>query len=406
MYICIRDPALQCCWPECTRDPVLTCGSCGISRYCSKDCQVLHWKSGHKIACKRKDRIDFVLFNIPEISQRLLLLDNEPNHGGVAEPLRRWMDTIDIMDSDILGKIYDSKHFLGDMLASKKVAQYLGYYLEREKFESYFWYDLANNEDCPLVPNFLLVNDLTADASFDLYREQVSLEMLLCNVMIHYKICQIHSDLNRRYEVVYQDFEKLESLVRLLPKDLFDIQVGIVGLVYLFYCDNNRVAQGIALGEELYISISEENGVVYPALQTIITDVAYMNIRWGTDINRATQWALVAIDNLCSFVKYDDPITFCDTGFKLAMYVMPDIIRLTKKKECKALYEETEQLIIALYKTIEQLLLTKTNMHKKRFRHIYIMKIHISRITCGKTSGFLCMNKLYLSKIVLKNFQF
>jgi hypothetical protein len=31
----------------------------------SKECQVLHWKSGHKIGCKRKGRVDFALFNIP-----------------------------------------------------------------------------------------------------------------------------------------------------------------------------------------------------------------------------------------------------------------------------------------------------------------------------------------------------
>jgi hypothetical protein len=30
-----------------------------------EECQVLHWKSGHKIGCKRKGRVDFALFNIP-----------------------------------------------------------------------------------------------------------------------------------------------------------------------------------------------------------------------------------------------------------------------------------------------------------------------------------------------------
>jgi hypothetical protein len=32
-------------------------------------CQVLHWKSGHKIGCKRKGRVDFALFNIPRIAK-------------------------------------------------------------------------------------------------------------------------------------------------------------------------------------------------------------------------------------------------------------------------------------------------------------------------------------------------
>jgi hypothetical protein len=63
-----RDPATQCCWPECANAPVLTCGSCGICRY-GKECQVLHWKSGHKIGCKRKGRVDFALFNIPRIAK-------------------------------------------------------------------------------------------------------------------------------------------------------------------------------------------------------------------------------------------------------------------------------------------------------------------------------------------------
>jgi hypothetical protein len=46
--------------------------------------QVLHWKSGHKIGCKRKGRVDFALFNIPRIAKSLMPVDNEPKHGGVA----------------------------------------------------------------------------------------------------------------------------------------------------------------------------------------------------------------------------------------------------------------------------------------------------------------------------------
>jgi hypothetical protein len=51
---------------------------------------VLHWKSGHKIGCKRKGRVDFALFNIPRIAKSLIP-DNERKHGGVAEPIRRYM---------------------------------------------------------------------------------------------------------------------------------------------------------------------------------------------------------------------------------------------------------------------------------------------------------------------------
>jgi hypothetical protein len=46
--------------------------------------QVLHWKSGHKIGCKRKGRVDFALFNIPRIAKSLMPVDNERKHGGVA----------------------------------------------------------------------------------------------------------------------------------------------------------------------------------------------------------------------------------------------------------------------------------------------------------------------------------
>jgi hypothetical protein len=41
----------------------------------------LHWKSGHKIGCKRKGR-GFALFNIPRIAN-LMVVDNERKHGGV-----------------------------------------------------------------------------------------------------------------------------------------------------------------------------------------------------------------------------------------------------------------------------------------------------------------------------------
>jgi hypothetical protein len=35
-----------------------------ICRATAAGCQVLHWKSGHKIGYKRKGRVDFALFNI------------------------------------------------------------------------------------------------------------------------------------------------------------------------------------------------------------------------------------------------------------------------------------------------------------------------------------------------------
>jgi hypothetical protein len=50
--------------------------------------QVLHWKSGHKIAASAKG-VDFALFNIPA-SLNPDACDNERKHGGVAEPIRRY----------------------------------------------------------------------------------------------------------------------------------------------------------------------------------------------------------------------------------------------------------------------------------------------------------------------------
>jgi hypothetical protein len=50
-----RDPATQCV-------VVLTCDPVGSAATAAR-VQVLHWKSGHKIGCKRKGRVDFALFN-------------------------------------------------------------------------------------------------------------------------------------------------------------------------------------------------------------------------------------------------------------------------------------------------------------------------------------------------------
>jgi hypothetical protein len=66
--------------------PVLTCGSVGSAATAAKS---VHWKSGHKIGCKRKGRVDFALFNIRSIAKSLMPVDNERKHGGVAEPIRR-----------------------------------------------------------------------------------------------------------------------------------------------------------------------------------------------------------------------------------------------------------------------------------------------------------------------------
>jgi hypothetical protein len=52
-----EEPTLRCCdAPECTKaehtaGDFKKCARCGAVRYCSKACQVLHWRAGHKREC-------------------------------------------------------------------------------------------------------------------------------------------------------------------------------------------------------------------------------------------------------------------------------------------------------------------------------------------------------------------
>jgi hypothetical protein len=66
----------RCCLPECANSPMRHADPVG-SAYCVK--LKLHWKSGHKIGCKRKGRVDFALFNIPRIAKSLMPADNGPS---------------------------------------------------------------------------------------------------------------------------------------------------------------------------------------------------------------------------------------------------------------------------------------------------------------------------------------
>ena len=49
----LRVQSFQRCWfPECTLRPDLkSCSKCKVARYCTRNCQTLHWKNGHKIEC-------------------------------------------------------------------------------------------------------------------------------------------------------------------------------------------------------------------------------------------------------------------------------------------------------------------------------------------------------------------
>ena len=50
-------PTLTCCatcgTPKTTRRPLNACSQCHTTNYCNRDCQMTHWKTGHKRACKR-----------------------------------------------------------------------------------------------------------------------------------------------------------------------------------------------------------------------------------------------------------------------------------------------------------------------------------------------------------------
>ena len=50
-------PTLACCAacgrPTSTRRPLRSCPQCLVAQYCSRECQVKHWKDGHKRECKR-----------------------------------------------------------------------------------------------------------------------------------------------------------------------------------------------------------------------------------------------------------------------------------------------------------------------------------------------------------------
>jgi len=50
-------PTLPCCatcgTPKTTRRPFKLCSQCHTTHYCNRDCQMNHWRAGHKRECKR-----------------------------------------------------------------------------------------------------------------------------------------------------------------------------------------------------------------------------------------------------------------------------------------------------------------------------------------------------------------
>src|SRR6266496_6695464 len=42
----------QCNLDRCTNDGTMKCGRCHTARYCSKECQIAHWRQTHKRSCQ------------------------------------------------------------------------------------------------------------------------------------------------------------------------------------------------------------------------------------------------------------------------------------------------------------------------------------------------------------------
>jgi hypothetical protein len=73
----------------------------------------------------------------------------------------------------------------------------------------------------------------------------------------------------------------------------------------------------IALLEEMYTRICEENGPADPVLQGVVSEMALL-AESGGDLDRAERWASVAADNLRS--TYATVILVLNEGWTSEMY--------------------------------------------------------------------------------------
>jgi hypothetical protein len=79
----------QCCAGPVRQKPVLTCGSCGICRYCNEvSSAALEERAQDGLQAQRA--CGFRAVQHPGIAKSLKPADNEAKHGGVAEPIRRF----------------------------------------------------------------------------------------------------------------------------------------------------------------------------------------------------------------------------------------------------------------------------------------------------------------------------
>jgi hypothetical protein len=145
--------------------------------YCSKPCQKLHWKAGHKEGSTSRCSTG--------IAKVLLPLDNEPHHGGVAEVVRRWMDETNDLDEG--RKI---RHGIREIKPRRGGGTELQeYYLNREMCEAMISIDYMGDREDLGLKSFQKLVHLVDSAPYDPYREKVAQEMLLCELMLQHRIC-------------------------------------------------------------------------------------------------------------------------------------------------------------------------------------------------------------------------
>ena len=78
LYSCLSEPeeifpkdhCYQCGAKGCE---VLKCAGCHKARYCSKDCQTLHWKNSHKDECQDLQGFHVIVMNDEERRRNFML---------------------------------------------------------------------------------------------------------------------------------------------------------------------------------------------------------------------------------------------------------------------------------------------------------------------------------------------
>ena len=87
----------KCDGPECLKPSIMKCSGCGVVRYCSKECQLNHWKNAanpHRAACK-------ILKGVEKVTCTSLTTSAVPRRDDASRKTR-WVKMIEIG-----GKLFD-----------------------------------------------------------------------------------------------------------------------------------------------------------------------------------------------------------------------------------------------------------------------------------------------------------